>query len=116
MEKKKDDNRFWIRGGLIGTAIPLVLFGLFQQLNSSGIAFGENPLTAFLVLALAFMELPTAIIGRTLGLPIEAGGAAFLIYNFTVLGYILTITFWALVGVLFGWIIDKKISRKKGAV
>lgn len=112
MERKMHYNRFWLQGALIGLLIPLILFGLFMMLNSFNIAFGANPLTALLIFALAFVELPIAIIGRTLGLPIEAGGAAFLIYDFTALGYILTIMFWALTGVLFGWFIDRKTSQK----
>ena len=54
--------------------------------------------------------MPTAIIGRWFGLPIETGKPAFLLYEFTPFGYILTIAFWSLLGGMVGWLIDSKNS------
>jgi len=108
MEKKRFYELFWLRGGLVGLFTPFILFGLFLILNSFNIEFGSNPITSLLIFAMAFMQLPAVVIGRALGLPIETGGAAFILYNFTIFGYILTIFFWVLIGVLFGWIIDRR--------
>jgi hypothetical protein len=113
MEKKINNRLSWLLGGLIGLFIPLILFGLFLILNSFGTSFGGNPITALLVFAIAFIQLPIVIMGRTLGLPIETGGEAFIMYNFTPLGYILTVIFWTLLGALCGWIINKKLKRNK---
>lgn len=81
-------------------------------LDHAKVAFGEHPLTAFLVIAIAFVELPTGIIGRTLGLPIETGEPAFLLYCFTPLGYFLTIIIWALMGAVIGWCVEKLQNRQ----
>lgn len=103
--------RYWLRGALIGLFAPSCLFGIFLILAGLNIEFGRFPLAGLIIIALAIFEIPVAIIGRSLGLPIETGGAAFLLYEFNALGYTLTIIFWIFVGAFIGWLIDKK-SRK----
>jgi len=102
-----------IRGGLIGISVPAILFSLFLILGSFRIAFGEHPLTAILIFAIALLELPVANIGRALNLPIEETGVAFILYNFNMLGYIFMFIFWASIGVILGLIISKIVRLLK---
>lgn len=105
--------KYWLRGGLIGLGVPLALFGIFTILAGLNIELGRFPLSELIVFALVIMELPAAIIGRSLGLPIETGGAAFLLYKFNALGYVLTLAFWIFVGAFIGWLIDMKRCGKE---
>ncbi|MDP2905290.1 MAG: hypothetical protein Q8O22_03185 [Candidatus Omnitrophota bacterium] len=98
----------WLRGALIGLFVPLFLFGIFLILTGFNVEFGRHPLAGLIIIALAILEMPVAIIGRSLGLPIETGGAAFLLYQFNALGYILTIVFWVSAGAFLGWLVDKR--------
>ena len=99
-------------GGFVGFLIPLFLFGTLTILTRFDIEFARFPFAAFIIFALAILEFPVAFIARSWGLPVEAGGSAFLFYDFNALGYILMGTFWILVGTLIGWLIDKKRCRK----
>lgn len=83
------------------------------MLSELNIELGRFPLTALIVFVLAILELPVAILGRSLGLPIETGGTTFLIYKFNALGYFLTAALWVLVGAFVGWLIDRKRCQKR---
>ena len=109
----KDSLRLWFKGGLIGIFVPIILGGIVLLLISLKIPLGENPITPIFVIALCLLELPTVIVGRGLGLPIENGGAAFLLYDFSALGYILTIIIWALIGALIGLCLDMANEKRK---
>ena len=100
MDSKKHYSRFWWRGGLIGLFIPLILF-ILNNFN------GSNPIIYLLTCALALIEVPVVVLGRFLRLPIETGETAFIQYQLTTFGYVLTVFFWAFTGAFFGWIIDK---------
>ena len=101
-------NKLWLKGGLIGFLIPLFLLALNTILNSFHSELSGNPIAPFVIFALFLLELPIIFIGRALKLPIETGETAFIMFNFTPLGYILTMVFWAAVGAFFGWIADRK--------
>lgn len=105
-------NSFWLWGGLVGLMIPTALFALFQVLGCFRVAFGEHLLTTALIIAISVLELPTVIIGRALHLPIENGGAAFVIFDLSPFGHMLAIVFWVFVGLLIGYTIDRILSVK----
>jgi hypothetical protein len=107
------ERKYCLRGGLIGLLVPLILLVIFKVLAGLNIELGRFHLTALIVFALAILELPVAIIGRSLGLPIETGDAAFIFYEFNALGYVLTAIFWILVGVFIGWLISRKRCKKE---
>ena len=106
------ERKYCLRGGLIGLLVPLTLFVIFRVLAGLNIELGRFPLTALIVFALAILELPVAIIGRSLGLPIEIGGTAFILYEFNALGYALTALFWIFVGAFIGWLMGRKRCKK----
>ncbi|MDD4957610.1 MAG: hypothetical protein PHH49_07915 [Candidatus Omnitrophica bacterium] len=104
--------RYWLRGALTGLFVPMALFGIFLLLVLMDFEFGRIPLTKMVVSAIAVLELPIVYIGRALELPIEVGGAAFLIYDFTVLGYVLMVAFWVVVGMFIGCLLDNIYYRE----
>src|SRR3990167_8401544 len=95
-------------GGLIGFFIPAALFGILSALSTLDIEFARNPVTYSLVIGLTLIELPMVALGRSLRLPIENGGAAFMLYDLNVFGYILILLFWAFAGALLGLIFYRK--------
>ena len=110
MEKERLYEHFWLRGGLIGLFIPLSLFGLFMLLRIFNVQI--RGITVFLVFTMFIMQVPIATIGDLLKLPINAGGAAFILSDFNVLGNILVLIFWSIAGALIGWIVDRKRLRE----
>jgi hypothetical protein len=97
----------WLWGGLIGLLVPGALFALFQILCCYRIAFGEHLLSALLVFAIAYLEMPVVIIGRALNLPIESGEVAFIMYSLSPFGFVLVLVFWMSAGLLFGCVVDR---------
>ena len=112
--EKKSVFRCCIIGGATGLGLPSCLFLVFSILNSFGIAFGENPATSALVIAIALLEIPIALVGRSIGLPIESGGDAFILFDFNTLGYVLVDMYWMAIGILTGgaWGLIRSCSKK----
>ncbi len=90
----------WMRGALIGAGTVTALAVLFLILNLFGVPFGQVPPLGLLVVALSLITMPVSIIGRVLHLPLENGGAAFMIADLNALGCAAVVLFWALVGAL----------------
>ncbi len=107
--------RYWLWGGLAGLLLQLALFALIQSLYCFHIDFGcgiNSVLAITVILVVVILELPVVIIGRTLNLPIETGTPAFMVCNLTLFGYVLVAVFWTLVGLLIGYLIDRRLSVK----
>ena len=102
MQKK----RYLLIGALFGLIVPVILFGIFSILSHLNVEIGKSPLSVLIIFTLALLEAPIAIIGRSLNLPIETGGAAFILFQFNAFGYFLTLLFWTLVGLFVGWLIS----------
>jgi hypothetical protein len=98
---------YWFLGAIVGLLIPTFLFGLFALSSAMHVGLGENPLTAVLVIALGFMEIPAVMIARTLNLPIETGGVAFLVFNLNAFGSFCVAMFWGIVGAVVGFVVDR---------
>lgn len=90
----------------MGFLLPALLMATMALLMVAKTLTGEHPISAAVVMGLALCEMPPVIIGRSLGLPIETGGPAFIIYELNGLGYLLVVLFWTFTGGMLGMLID----------
>jgi len=102
---------YWSKGGVIGLLTPLLICFFITILNNLNVAFGEVPFAGWLVVGMAFLEVPIIIIGRVLRLPVETGNTAFIMFDLTIFGEIFVFFFWLCVGTLIGWVIGKRKSK-----
>ena len=93
--------KWWLIGTILGGGLPVALFLTCLALNWIGLAAGG------FALALGILEIPVAIIGRALSLPIETGGIVQVLYPFNALGYAFLVVFWAFVGLFVGVLVGR---------
>ncbi len=80
------------------------------------IEMGRYFVSQVLVFGVHLLEMPVVILGRSQGWPIEKGGAAFIIFDLSTVGYSLVFLGWTLVGILVGGLIGltrKMINRRR---
>ncbi len=106
MRTSQLNNEFWLWGGFYGFLIPAALFTLFQIMICFRVAFLDFLFSTWLIFAIAFMEMPPVSAARALNLPIENGGAAFIMCDLNALGYLFVLLFWTVVGVFLGFLGD----------
>jgi hypothetical protein len=84
-----------------GLVFCLVAFTLSGTILFCFIPYIPVNLVLFPLLIVAiFVEVPAVTVGRALNLPIESGGAAFMLYNLSPFGYRYVSMFWLAAGLI----------------
>ncbi len=97
----QDCEYFLLYGAVLGLIAPALLFGLLDCTFDNQTIMWTDPLKGLTVFTILLMQLPVVIVGRALALPVESGGAAFILFNLSQLGYILLSLNSMLVGIAF---------------
>lgn len=95
-------------GAVSGFLLVAIPHGILLLLIQFRVEFGKHVLSTMLLFLAAALEFPALMMGRLLKLPLENGATGFILPDFNLWGYALTILFWVVTGAVSGWILNRR--------